>query len=372
MRILAVGLDCEFNESDKNFYLELLGHVAREAERVILLSIETGRGRGQPMPDGVEVRRLERPGAAAYEPGWTLLHRTRLLLGLLPEMRALVREHRIDIVHMLDNFGPGLRLVRAALRGVGITVPSIMFKSQRLYPTYARLSLGAADRVVAMNDDFRGRLRRAGIAPGRIEVIRWGVARGLTANGAGGGTPLTERAPHLLWSGHLQLQNDDDLRLAVEVARRTLDACPQPEATFVFKSPCYRPEYEGLAGPRLHVRHGREAFAEARDRATVFLSPIAPRDVVVAPPLTWIEMMARGIPVVTTPVDGSRELVQHRDTGFRCATADDLVAAVTRLLTDHGLWMRMSAQARAHVRRGFSVESAARRHLQMWRSLGVA
>ena len=69
------------------------------------------------------------------------------------------------------------------------------------------------------------------------------------------------------------------------------------------------------------------------------------RDCIVAPPLTWIECMANGLPVLTTDVPGAEELVEDGRTGYRVTTRDELAAAVAALCRE-APELRASCQAK--------------------------
>lgn len=77
--------------------------------------------------------------------------------------------------------------------------------------------------------------------------------------------------------------------------------------------------------------------------------------------LAYLEAQAAGLPVVAWATAGVPEVVAHGETGLLAAPGDlaGLSMAISQLLTDKGLRLRMGAAARARVLARHSVESAA-------------
>jgi glycogen synthase len=84
-----------------------------------------------------------------------------------------------------------------------------------------------------------------------------------------------------------------------------------------------------------------------------------------------VEAMACGSPVVASSVGGIREIVQNGRSGILVRPADpsSLAEAVNRLLGDRALRMRLASNARKRVLEHFTWESAARRTLEIYKSL---
>ena len=82
-----------------------------------------------------------------------------------------------------------------------------------------------------------------------------------------------------------------------------------------------------------------------------------------APPLTWIECMANGMPVLTTDVPGAEELVEDGRTGYRATTRDQLAAAVVTLCREAP---ELRSDCRAKVAAEYDLADIQEAYLDLW------
>ena len=109
-----------------------------------------------------------------------------------------------------------------------------------------------------------------------------------------------------------------------------------------------------LSGVEVAGRVPRERMPEEYRRCDLFVLPTLADNT----PVTLMEAMASGLPVVATRVGGIPELVSEGTTGNLVDRGDvgSLVAAVERLVTDTPLRRRMGRQARAVAEARFGKE----------------
>src|ERR671937_595478 len=86
-------------------------------------------------------------------------------------------------------------------------------------------------------------------------------------------------------------------------------------------------------------------------------------------PLSVLEAMAAGLPVVASDIGASRELVVDGETGFLFprGNVDALATALERLLRDPGLRERLGAAGRTRVKQLFELGPFVEAHLQLYR-----
>ena len=85
-------------------------------------------------------------------------------------------------------------------------------------------------------------------------------------------------------------------------------------------------------------------------------------------PVTVLEAMAMGLPVVATDVAGCREAVVSGETGFLVPprNVDELVRAIQKLVEDPALRRRMGQAGRARVVQHFAVERIVEQYLDLY------
>lgn len=82
--------------------------------------------------------------------------------------------------------------------------------------------------------------------------------------------------------------------------------------------------------------------------------------------LALIQAQAQGIPAVVTDIVGNRDTVLDGETGFVCATEEDLIAGVRTLLEDPQLRLRMSDQALKWARERLTDDNIGRDSLAIY------
>jgi len=294
---------------------------------------------------------------------WRDLRYFRHLLGFL-------RRERFDIVQTSAVKASLYGRLAARLAGV----PVVIFTAhgfpfhEYMHPvlrgalqTLERLmSRWCTDMVVSVSEADRRDAVAAGIVPpGRITTIQNGIdvspstPEGPAARRALG---LDARAPVVGMVGRLARQKapGDFLRAAALVAREF------PAATFlVVGDGPLRATLEGLAR-ELGIAD-RVRFLGFRDEVPVVLAALdvfALSSLWEGLPLTILEAMAAGKPVVATSVNGVAEVVQHGRTGWLVSPqqVEQLAAHIVTLLRDPGIARSMGEAGRRRVRERFSIE----------------
>lgn len=281
----------------------------------------------------------------------------------LADARRLRREAaNADVVHIHSALVPSVTLIRAGLlcaaarsRGAKVVLHVHsglveLWLTTRARRALARAALGAAHRIVTMSNPTRDAIatavgeRRTSVVDNGIDVDRFRPGRGSRAR------------PRILYAGLLTPRKGviDLLRASDELERRDLphelvlaggmpDEGPDDEAAVrAAASPTAR-----LLGAKPHD----EMPALYRD-ADVFCLP----SWFEAMPLSILEAMASGLPVVATDVGDVPRVVEHGITGLLVPPKrpDALAEALAELLGDPERRRAMGSRGRTAVEARYS------------------
>lgn len=226
-----------------------------------------------------------------------------------------------------------------------------------------------ADTVVA-NSEFTCRaLVEAGVEARRIRVIHRGVDLGVFGGCRGEAIRrelgIDSVAPVVTVSA--RLQHGKGIHVFLRAARQVTDE--YPGAVFlVVGGALFGLEAEYPASLRVLARElGLESAVRFTGHREDVAHILAASDLVVVPSLTpegfgmaTVEAMAARKAVVATGIGATVEIIEHGATGFLVPPDDPqtLAAAVSRLLADPGLRLRLGEAARARVAEKFTLDRA--------------
>lgn len=320
-----------------------IGRRLRDRYRFIYLCLDEIGALGQDLAaDGFPVHHLGRNAG--------------LDLRCMTSLRQILRREKVDIVHA-HQFTPYFyaTMARAPRRR-----PSVLFTEHgRFHPDYPRpkrmlynkVAIGRRDRVVAVGEAVRQALvNYEGIPSGRVDVIYNGIDLAACP-------PPSETAreasraewdikPSTLLIAHVaRLDPIKDhltsMRAVKTLVRRGIDARllivgDGPEKATIEQA-CTElgSEHFILAGMRRDVPNILAG-------ADIFLLTSHSEGI----PLTVIEAMAAGLPVVSTNVGGLPEVVLEEETGLLAPPRDpDAIAKQLERLSKDPTWARQLGQA---------------------------
>lgn len=328
----------------------------------------------------------DRPGAEALaERAAALGVPVRLVgplpLGLagasgVPALARLLRRERPEVFHAQMSSPVACKWGLAA--AVAARVPAVLGTVQvggyeppdrSAYLQLRALARGV-DRYLAVSREIADELvERLGWPEEKIEVVYNAVDVARAAVEAPPG--LREQ----LGGGEDRLLVVTPARLDAQKGHRVLfEAIPQvPDATFLLagEGPEREP-LEALAGrlgiaDRVRFLGRREDVPELLAACDVFALP----SLYEGSSLAVLEAMAAGIPIVSSAIGGTEELIEDGRSGLLAAPGDaeGLAAALRRLLGDRGLGETLAAGARERVEAGLTREGMAARVEGVYREL---
>ena len=294
-----------------------------------------------------------------YRPGWIGgVIGARAAARLLPYAAALRRAAgRVDLFHVLASSGWSWHLFAAPAvwigRGRGIRVV-VNYRGGGAAEFLARAAwcvkptLARADALVVpsgfLEQVFARHGFRAEIVPNVIDADRFAPPSGrVTRSGSG---------PHIVIARNLEPVYD--IATGLKAFRRIRDALPTARLSIAGSGP----ERERLgalaaelalgASVRFVGRVDNEAMPALYHSADVVLNPSLADNM----PISILEALASGVPVVTTNVGGIPYLVRHDETAQMVSPGDAgaMAAAVLRLCSDSALAERQSRAGLALAR----------------------
>jgi glycosyltransferase involved in cell wall biosynthesis len=291
----------------------------------------------------------------------------RDVAGLL-ELVRLLRRERPDIVHASSSKAGVLGRLAAAIARIPIrifTVHGWAFTahsglSSRLYRWADRLvrPLTTVTICVSMQE------RAAGLAAGTCVAERTVVIpNAIDVENAPQASRAREK-PLLVSVGRLKAPKDFAtlVRALARLPSESFEALIVGEGP---ERPRLEEEIEELRlGEVVRLAGERRDVPEVLAGADVFVLSSCSEGM----PMSVLEAMAAGLPVVASRVGGVPELVVDGETGLLVATGspEELAAALERLIAEPQLRQRLGAAGRARARQEFDPDSFRRAHVELY------
>lgn len=305
------------------------------------------------------------------------------------EFARLLGSGRFDLVHLNTSLGIGgvirdaVFLWLAKRQGMPVVLfvrgwsPAFEARTNRFVQALLRATLGRADGIVVLSDDYREKLRRWGFRP-RIWVETTVADSTLTENvrideliaereSAGGLTVLfmarleAQKGIYEALSGFRELKKKHpDTRLVVAGAGREQERVARI---------CAEPEL----GEDVYI--GYVSGADKRQvlhHADIYLLPTVREGM----PNSVVEAMACGLALVASPVGGIGDVFEDTEAGLplRSATPADVAEQLGRLVTDRDTLRRVQRSNFMYAAKRFHTESVTRRlegiYRETWNSAG--
>jgi len=375
--------------ADKNFWLDIIRGLERLGHELEVLSVtvEDFPNQGLPLRRVPPIPIYLRPDSRFNPDHWRLAgtnnyaSKTITLPRIVRAIRRRTAEFRPDAIHFIDNYGPAMAGLRAALGKTPLTVSAPTYQPNNpLYDLFLQASFLSFDVIVPFSDAYRRRLLDLGFSPNRVRCIRWGVDVDVFLPPTAADQEAARKQLHLdgdelvvLWTGFPQQTDEQELFSAVRTAEVALDKAPSRIAFFL----CLKPEhfketYRRFERDGVRVLGTADAFRTARTCADILLSPIMNTRSTAAPPLVWVECLAMGIPILTTDVPGAGEAVVEQESGFRVRSPEEAGERLLEMRSDPALRRRLREGARRIALERYSTTEILNEYVELWSGLANA
>jgi len=298
--------------------------------------------------------------------------RAAATVTLFRELRA----ERPTIFHAHLNWQSGCRLgvVVAAAARVPVRVATVQLfvdlpRSLSLY-VWRRIVTAGVDRYIAVSRELGKRLETSGVPGNKIQVVHNGIPSERYARPA----PPQELRRRLagdmcrkivFTAARLHAQKGHHVLLQA--------ATLVPNAVFVLAGDGPdRDELERQArrlglGDRVLFLGYRQDIADLLATCDVFVLPSLYEGL----PLSILEAMAAGRPVICSAIGGSNEAVSNGDTGLLVQPENptELASAINMMLSNPDLGQRLAGAAKTRVMKEFSATRMAESNMQIYEEL---
>lgn len=326
----------------------------------------------------------------ACRPGCTLVRRAApfaqvhaismggdLDLGIIRRLGRVIRDVRPDLVHLHSRIGADVMGALAARRaGVPVVHTRRVDNPEPRWLAAAKYRLH--HRVIAISEGIARVLRAAGLADGKLRVVRsavdptpyaggcdWTALAGVLGAAPGGarsGPVIAVVAQLIERKGH---------RFLLDALPAILAAVPDLQVLFFGKGPMAGPLQERIDrdGLAAHVR--LMGYREDLPRLLPCMDLLVHPATLEGLGVSLLQASAAGVPIVASRVGGIPEAVRDGVNG-RLVPAGDvpaLTAAILALLADVDLRRRMGQAGRDLVDQEFSVAGMVAGNLAVYREL---
>jgi len=402
LKVLLIGIDYFPNRGsgDKNFWHCLLPLLAETIDRIVVLSFNYRelKAENQPTahrsirilnvrpshigidlrPDLATVHNKEKCHSHFKSPPRSTLEYLLSFIRIRPLVQRLVAEQGITNVHCMDNYGPAMHLLQRWVSPVPVSVSAMGYYARRaLHDWYLQLCYRGLNAVVPYSVAYRQKLLELGLPENRLCAIPWGIdVESVTEIAApeereelkhslriGSGCKL------VLWPGFIQQIRERELYASLEIAQNLIRGRDDVYFVFALKPECYQERYQLVAAPRIRILStANEVFLRLLRAADYLLSPITNTKSIVTPPLTWIEAMATGVPVVTNRLPGVEAVILPGENGFVAETVD-AIPALLNVALSHKDKDRIRENAREYALTHYTITQSATGYLALWERL---
>lgn len=378
---------------DKNFWVDLIPLITKKIKRISILSIRYEKKDyeefrledclvsikylspiflGTPDTESKRLRIFWRRGAFPSHLG--VIEKLLTGIRLSRELQKLYKSNPYDHIHLMDNFGFSNGII-ARNSPVRVSVSAIAYqgKPKAIYDPYLRVSYNHSNlTVVPYSLAFCKKIALLGIKKNKIVHIPWGTkvpdhkptlaarkrAKSLLS------LPLDK--PLFLWGGYIQQIKKKDFLLAIEVAMNALRKGFEGLFYFAFKPKSIEKDFAGFNKPEegiLVKETTTEEFNLLKLAADIFYSPIANKNCIVAPPLTWIEVLSLGVPILTTKAGGVEEIIIEGKTGFIAKSNDALIKKIFDIKDEY---KNMIQYCYTKALNSYNINDIAGKYLKLW------
>jgi glycosyltransferase involved in cell wall biosynthesis len=313
--ILFVGTDILNYKSsgDKNFWLELFDNLDKTKFKISILSINNLKE--DTKYKNIKIFNLnpisfKKNSSNKVDKSFhrNYYEKTLSLVKLIPKIKFIIKSEKVDIVHFIDNYGPLMYLFKPFMRSTKLTCNAIVYNPTfKFYDSFLRLSFSNFDKIISYSEAYKNILNKWNFK--NVEVIHWGVIPSIYSH-------KNKNNKSIIWTGNLQQTGEKEFYYSLNFANKLIELDPKISFNFIFKPEHFKEKYKNLSNERILIdKSSGKDFNQLIRQYNFLLCPILNKKSTIGPPLTWIESLNNGIPIITNKNSGCEEII-NKNNGF--------------------------------------------------------
>jgi len=241
---------------------------------------------------------------------WDIIELGLTLVLSRRKLRELVKDSPIPLVVHWSDYGLVLPILRWIVgRNTPLIASALRYDVNRPFLGRLRaLGFSRANAVIVGTRYAREKLVEGGCNNNLVEPLSWGSAS--LQNGDQERSTFSKKV-RLVWLGFMQQIREEDFLATAQMASEIVSRREELEFTFLFKPESFQERYRRFERPGIHLSTTSGDFEKRLPTFDGLLSPTLRQDSSFAPPLSWIESLSAGVPIITTRSKGIDELLTH-------------------------------------------------------------
>jgi len=286
-------------------------------------------------------------------------------------IRRHINKFKPDVIHCTDNIGISLFFLRKFFPKIPITIckPTISVESSYFYRLYQKISFKCPSKVVTFTKCASEKIKYIAKDKNISYILPWGIDI----------TKVKPISPLIVEKIRDRYALDDKSKLIVIANRfadkdliRFTDFLANLKLKHIKFIVAVRPtRYDEIFKKRncnnVLFEEGPKDFYDLLYAADIVLSPISEKNTSLLP-LTWIESMIRGTPVITNFHPGVDEFIINETNGFVYESLDDLEVFLRELGTKNNL-KKIGEESKKTILHYHDIDSISEKYLLLWKKL---
>lgn len=182
-------------------------------------------------------------------------------------------------------------------------------------------SLNHADAIIVGTNAMKDILIEKGCKSKIIEPCSWGIKDKKIISDE---NEKNNRKLKILWSGYIQQIGYKEFLETINFVSKIVMYRKDIDFYFLFKPESYDEDYKKYEKPNIIIEKVAENFLNLLKQYDCFFCPLINNEDTLAPPLTWIESLSLGLPIITTYTRGVDEIIENKKSGFIFKNWDEM------------------------------------------------